>query len=93
MSSKHYTDEFKIEAVKQVTVRGHAVADVAERLGISQHSLYQWLKQFGVPEAQRTERRSQQEEIRLRRYLVRYVVRGCQNTETLPQPREHIATP
>lgn len=63
MSGKRYTDEFKIEAVKQVTDRGHAVADVAERLGVSQHSMYQWMKQFGVPETQRAEARSQQEEI------------------------------
>ncbi len=33
MSGKRYTDEFKIEVVKQVTERGHSVADVAERLG------------------------------------------------------------
>lgn len=64
MSGKRYTDEFKIEAVKQVTNRGHAVADVAERLGVSQHSMYQWMKQFGVPEAKRAEAHSQQEEIR-----------------------------
>lgn len=64
MSSKRYTDEFKIEAVKQVTDRGHAVADVAERLGVSQHSMYQWMKQFSVPETQRAEARGQQEEIR-----------------------------
>lgn len=64
MSGKRYADEFKIEAVKQVTDRGYPVANVAERLGISQYSPYQWMKQFGVPEAQRTEARSQQEEIR-----------------------------
>ncbi len=64
MSGKRYTDEFKIEAVKQVTDRGHSVAEVASRLGISQHSMYEWIKQFGVPEAQRIETRSQQEEIR-----------------------------
>jgi transposase len=29
MSAKRYPDEFKIEAVKQVTDRGHSVADVA----------------------------------------------------------------
>lgn len=29
MSSKCYTEEFKIEAVKQVTERGHAARDVA----------------------------------------------------------------
>ncbi|WP_031840970.1 transposase, partial [Vibrio parahaemolyticus] len=29
MSSKRYSEEFKIEAVKQVTEKGHSVADVA----------------------------------------------------------------
>ncbi|MBD6979607.1 transposase, partial [Vibrio parahaemolyticus] len=28
MSSKRYPEEFKIEAVKQVTEKGHSVADV-----------------------------------------------------------------
>ena len=46
MSSKRYTEEFKIEAVKQVTDRGHTVADVAARLGVSIHSLYAWRKQY-----------------------------------------------
>jgi transposase len=64
MSSKRYPDEFKIEAVKQVTERRHGVADVAMRLGVSQHSLYKWIKQFGVPTAERAEARNQQEEIR-----------------------------
>jgi len=47
MSSKRYPDEFKIEAVKQVTVEGHSVADVAMRLGTTTHSLYAWIKRFG----------------------------------------------
>jgi transposase len=42
MSSKRYTDEFKTEAVKQVLERGHSVAEVARRLGINKHSLYDW---------------------------------------------------
>jgi transposase len=33
MSGKRYTEEFKVEAVKQVSERGHAVAEVASRLG------------------------------------------------------------
>ena len=49
MSSKRYTDEFKIEAVRQVTDRGFKVAEVAERLGITSHSLYAWTKKFGKP--------------------------------------------
>jgi len=31
MKGKRYTEEFKIEAVKQVTDRGYSVADVAAR--------------------------------------------------------------
>ena len=47
MSAKRYPDEFKIEAVKQVTDRGHSVADVAKRLDVTTHSLYAWIKKFG----------------------------------------------
>ena len=35
MSSKRYPEEFKIEAVKQVTERGRSVAKVAARLGMT----------------------------------------------------------
>ncbi len=47
MSNKRYTDEFKKEAVKQVTERGYSVAEVAERLGVTSNSLYTWIKRFG----------------------------------------------
>lgn len=47
MSSKRYPEEFKIEAVKQVTVAGHSVAEVADRLGTTTHSLYAWIKRYG----------------------------------------------
>lgn len=47
MTSKRYTEEFKIEAVKQVTERGYSVAEVAERLGTTTHSLYAWMKRYG----------------------------------------------
>ena len=50
MSSKRYTDEFKIEAVRQVTDRGFKAAEVAERLGVTTHSLYAWIRKFGKPE-------------------------------------------
>lgn len=38
MSKQRYPEEFKAEAVKQITERGHKVADVSARLGVSQHS-------------------------------------------------------
>lgn len=44
MSSVRYTPEFKDEAVRQVVNHDHSVAEVAERLGVSTHSLYAWLK-------------------------------------------------
>ncbi len=56
MSSKRYGAEFKAEAVKQVTERGYKVAEVAERLGVSIHSLYAWLREVGVS---RTARRAE----------------------------------
>ncbi len=64
MSSKRYREEFKIEAVKQIAEKRHPVAEVADRLGVSQHSLYQWLKLYGRPESERNEVQSQQDELR-----------------------------
>ena len=46
MSSKRYPEEFKIEAVKQVTEKGYSVAEVATRLGTTTHSLYAWIKRY-----------------------------------------------
>lgn len=40
-----YTAEFKAEAIKQIKVRGHGVVETAKRLGISDKSLYTWIKQ------------------------------------------------
>ena len=44
MSNRKYTEEFKAEAIKQVTERGYKVKEVSERLGISSKSLYLWLR-------------------------------------------------
>lgn len=44
MSSQRYTPEFKDEAVRQVLERGYSVAEVSDRLGVSNHSLYKWVK-------------------------------------------------
>lgn len=44
MSSQRYTPEFKDEAVHQVVEHGYSVAEVSERLGVSAHRLYKWVK-------------------------------------------------
>jgi transposase len=44
MGHQRYTAEFKDEAVRQVTEKGHSVQEVAARLGVSSHSLYKWVK-------------------------------------------------
>ena len=64
MSAKRYTDEFKIEAVRQVTELGLPVSEVAKRLGVTPYSLYQWRKQFGRSERQARADVDQHDEIR-----------------------------
>ena len=64
MSKPRFPEEFKIEAVKQVTERGYPVAEVASRLGVSAHSLYQWLKRYDPRRIQPSEPADQQAEIR-----------------------------
>lgn len=54
MSRKRYTDEFKVEAVKQVVDRGYSVPDVAKRLEVSANSLYKWVGASGHSRAQRS---------------------------------------
>ena len=44
MSSQRYSPEFKDEAVRQIVDCGYSVAEISERLGVSSHSLYKWVK-------------------------------------------------
>ena len=49
MGTGNFSDEFKRDAVAQLTERGYRVAEVSQRLGVSQHSLYAWKKTFSKP--------------------------------------------
>ena len=64
MSTKRFTEKFKVEAVGQVVHKGYPVAAVSARLGVSQHSLYQWIKQHKVPVAERQAQATQSDEVR-----------------------------
>ena len=51
MARRTYTEEFRIEAVKQVTENGYEIADTAHRLGVHPDSLRAWIKRLESPEA------------------------------------------
>jgi transposase len=72
MSGKRYTEEFKVEAVRQCTAQGHAPKDVAKRLGISPYRLYAWIRRYGkATPAQRAETNAEAENRRLKAELKR----------------------
>lgn len=78
-----YSDEFKIDAVAQVTERGYSVKEVAERLWISTKSLYTWMTQFSKPQRQTDQeaevRRLKKELARVteERDILKKTVPGC----------------
>jgi transposase len=49
MGTANFSDDFKRDAVAQITDRGYPVAEVSRRLGVSQHSLYAWKRKFSQP--------------------------------------------
>ena len=59
-----YTDEFKRDAVSQITDRGYSVKEVAERLGVCTKSLYDRKKQFHKPSKERKQEVADSAEIR-----------------------------
>ena len=64
MSGKRYSEEFKVEAVRQVTDRGYKVSQVAQRLGVTTKSLHDWIKRYGDQGSQHQTITEQQEELR-----------------------------
>jgi len=59
-----YSEEFKRDAVSQVTDRGYSVADVARRLGVSTKSMYDWIKLYSEPDVKRQDAAEQAAENR-----------------------------
>jgi len=51
MARRTYTEDFRIEAVKQVTENGYEITDTAHRLGVHPDSLRAWIKRLESPEA------------------------------------------
>jgi len=70
-SQARYTAEFRAEAVKQVLERGYPVREVSQRLGVSSHSLYKWLRLFAEPSPKVVGIDHEAENRRLKRELAR----------------------
>jgi transposase len=71
MGTSNYSDEFKRDAVQQIRVRGYPVREVSQRLGVSSHSLYKWMRQFGEPAPKASGVDHEAENRRLKRELDR----------------------
>ncbi|WP_373285601.1 IS3 family transposase [Salipiger pallidus] len=69
MSSTKFSDDFKRDAVAQITERGYPVREVSERLGVSAYSLYAWKKKFAKASSGDAEKEA--EIRRLKRELLR----------------------
>ncbi len=72
MSRRRYTEEFKVAAVRQVTIEGHSIPNVANRLGVTTKSLYDWKKLYGESRERAAEIKADQaENQRLKKELKR----------------------
>lgn len=56
MGTATFSDDFKRDAVAQITERGYPVSEVSERLGVSKHSLYAWKRKFAKTASGETEK-------------------------------------
>lgn len=71
MGTSNYSDEFKRDAVHQITVRGYPVREVSGRLGVSTHLLDKWMKLFAEPTSKSNDVDHESENRRLKRELAR----------------------
>jgi transposase-like protein len=71
MGTSNYSDAFKRDAVHQIRVRRYPVRAVSQRLGVSSHSLYKWLRLFAGPAPKVSGVDHEAENRRLKRELAR----------------------
>ena len=84
MGKPNFSDEFKRDAVAQITERGYPVAEVSQRLGVSQHSLYAWKRQLAKVVSGDT---GKDAEIR---QLKRELARVTEERDILKKPRQRV---
>lgn len=69
MGKGSFSDEFKRDAVAQITERDYPVAEASQRLGVSARSLYAWTRNFAKASSGESEKDA--EIRRLKRELTR----------------------
>ena len=84
MGKANFSDDFKRDAVAQITERGYPVAEVSKRLGVSSHSLYAWKKKFSQPAG------SDEKESEIRR-LKRELARVTEERDILKKATAYFA--
>lgn len=85
MGAGNFTDEFKRDAVAQITEPGYRIKEVSERLGVSRRSRYGWKRKFAKAANGETEK-----DVEIRR-LKRELARVLEERDILknrhgPQP-------
>lgn len=88
MSKQRYSEEFKSEAIKQINEYGRTVADVSDHFGVSQHSLYQWLKVQRTFLGKQESQLSQSAELR---YLKKELKRVTEERDILKKAATYFA--
>src|SRR5690606_28425044 len=76
MSGKRYTEQFKVEAVRQVTERGYPLAEVAKRLGITSKSLYDWKAKYDDSSGEYQKSKAASDEIKALKAELKRVTMG-----------------
>lgn len=71
MRKPKFSDDFKRDAVHQISVWGYPVREVSESLGVSTHSLYKWMKMYARAASQAASVDHEVENRRLKRELAR----------------------
>ncbi|MDM7852782.1 transposase [Pseudochrobactrum kiredjianiae] len=82
MGKGNFTDEFKLDAIKQIIERGYSVAVFSRRLGVSTHSLYSWMKCYNAPE----KAAAQDDQLSEIRRLKQELARATEERDMLKKP-------
>lgn len=71
MGKPNFSEDFKRDAMHQISVRGYPVREVSQRLGVSTYSLYKWMKLYAEAASQASSVDHEAENRRLKRELAR----------------------